>query len=88
MTDGGHVCRCTGILFEGNILTKFQNLKTNPTSLGGDAISRNVYRRTVGRTDGQADAGEFPDRKESSSGLRPEELIISERAIKRALKFR
>ena len=33
---------------KGNILTKFQN---NPTSgLGGDAITRNVYRRTVGRT--------------------------------------
>ena len=33
---------------EGNILTKFQN---NPTSgLGEDALSRNVYRRTVGRT--------------------------------------
>ena len=33
---------------EGNILTKFQK---NPTSgLGGDAITRNVYRRTVGRT--------------------------------------
>ena len=32
---------------EGNILTKLQ---TNPTSgLGGDAITRNVYRRTVGR---------------------------------------
>ena len=34
---------------EGNILSKFQN---NPTSgLGGDAITRNVYRRAVGRTD-------------------------------------
>ena len=34
---------------KGNILTK---LKNNPTSgLGGDPITRNVYRRTVGRTD-------------------------------------
>ena len=34
-----------------NILTKF---KTNPISgLGGEAITRNVYRRTVGRTDGR-----------------------------------
>ena len=30
-------------------------------------------------TDGQTDAGEFPDRKKSSSGLRPEELIISKK---------
>ena len=36
---------------EGNILTKFQK---NPTSgLGGDAITRNVYGRTVGLTDGR-----------------------------------
>ena len=36
---------------EGNILTKFQK---NPTSgFGGDATTRNVYRRTVGRTDGR-----------------------------------
>ena len=35
---------------EGNILTKF---KRNPTGgLVGDAIKRNVYRRTVGQTDG------------------------------------
>ena len=34
---------------EGNILAKCKN---NPTSgLGGDVITRNVYRRTVGRTD-------------------------------------
>ena len=34
---------------EGNILAKFNK---NPTSgLGGDAITRNVYRRTVGRTE-------------------------------------
>ena len=34
---------------EGNILNKFHK---NPTGgLGGDAIARNVYRRTVGRTD-------------------------------------
>ena len=33
---------------EGNILTSF---KRNPTSgLGGDAITNDVYRRTVGRT--------------------------------------
>ena len=45
---------------EGNILTK---LKKYPTSgLGGDAITRNVYRRTVGRTDGP---GEFPDHKKA-----------------------
>ena len=38
---------------EGNILTKFQK---NPTSgPGGDAITRYVYRRTVGRTDGLTD---------------------------------
>ena len=44
---------------EENILTK---LKKNPTSsLGGDAITRNVYRWTVGRTD----AREFLDRKKS-----------------------
>ena len=36
---------------EGNIMTKFPK---NPTScLGGDAITRNVYRRTVGRIDGR-----------------------------------
>ena len=36
---------------EGNILTKFKN---DPTSgLGGDAITRNVYRRTIGRTEGR-----------------------------------
>ena len=36
---------------EGNILTKF---KRNPTGgLVGDAIKRNVYRRTVGQTDGR-----------------------------------
>ena len=53
---------------EENFLTKFQT----PTSgLGGDAITRNVYRRTVGRTD-----GEFTDRQKSSSGLRPKELLI------------
>ena len=58
---------------EGNILTKFQK---HPTSgLGGDAITRYVYRRTVGRTDGQT----FPDRKKSSCGLRPEELMISKK---------
>ena len=33
---------------------------------------------TDGQLDGQTDAGEFPDRKKSSSGLRPEELMISE----------
>ena len=64
---------------EGNILTKFQ--KTPTGGLGGDAITRNVYRRTVGRTD----AGEFPDHKKSYSGLRLEELIISKRVLKRAL---
>ena len=32
---------------------------------------------TDGHLDGQTDGGEFPDRKKSSSGLRPEELIIS-----------
>ena len=36
---------------EGNILTKF---KKNPTNdIGGDAITKNVYRRTVARTDGR-----------------------------------
>ena len=55
---------------ENILITKFHN---NPTSgLGGDAITRNVYRRTIGRTD----AGEFADRKKSSSLLRPEERII------------
>ena len=58
MDDGGHVCRRTGVLFgtilaqldtEGNILTKFN--KKSTSGLGGDAITRNVYRRTVGRTD-------------------------------------
>ena len=29
-----------------------------------------------GLLDGQTDAGEFPDRKKSSSGLRLEELLI------------
>ena len=45
---------------EGNILTKFKKkkkkkkIKKNPTyGLGGAAITRNVYRRTVGRTDGR-----------------------------------
>ena len=50
---------------EGNILTKFKN---SPTSGLGDAIIRNVYRRTVGRTDGQ-----------DCKKLRPEELIISKK---------
>ena len=30
-----------------------------------------------GQLDGQTDTGEFPDHKKSSSGLRPEELIIN-----------
>ena len=29
--------------------------------------------------DGRTNAGEFPDRKKSSSGLRPEELMISKK---------
>ena len=33
---------------EGNILTKFLKKKTT-SGLGGDAITRNVYRRTDGR---------------------------------------
>ena len=33
---------------EGNILTKF---KKKTSGIGGDAITKNVYRRTVGRTD-------------------------------------
>ena len=37
--------------------------------------------------DGQTDAGEFPDRKKSSSGLRLEDLIIYKSALKRALKL-
>ena len=70
---------------EGNILTKFKKKKTS--GIGGDAITKNVYRRTVGR---QTDAGEFPDRKKSSSGLRLEELLIyiKKSALKRAFKFR
>ena len=36
---------------EGNILTKFKKKKTS--GIGGDAITKNVYRRTVGRTDGR-----------------------------------
>ena len=48
-------------------------------------ITRNVYRRTVGQTD---ERRRVPDRKKSSSGPRPEELMISKRALKRALKFR
>ena len=35
---------------EVNILTKFQNNLTS--GLEGDTITRNVYRRTVGRTGG------------------------------------
>ena len=89
MADGGHVCRRTRILFgtctlgtEGNLLTKLQQ---NPTSgPGRDVITIYVYRRTVGRTGGRT----FLDSKKSSSGLRPEELMISKRALKRALKFR
>ena len=42
---------------------------------------------TDGQLDGQTDAGEFPDRKKSSSGLRQEEFIISKRALKKVLKF-
>ena len=38
---------------------------------------------TDGQLDGQTDAVEFPDRKKSCSGLRPEELIISKRALKK-----
>ena len=37
---------------------------------------------TDGQLDGQTDAGEFPDRKKSSSGLHPEELMISKRPSK------
>ena len=79
--DGPEFCLVLAQLdAEGNILTKFQN---NPTSgLGGDAITKNVYSWTE-----QTDAGEFPDRQKSSSGLRPEELL-SKRALKRAFKFR
>ena len=36
---------------EGNILTKFQ--KHSTSGFGGDAITRNVYIRTVGRTNGR-----------------------------------
>ena len=36
---------------EGNILTEFQ--KHPASGFGGDAITRNVYKRTVGRTDGR-----------------------------------
>ena len=36
---------------------------------------------TDGQLDGQTDAREFPDRKKSSSGLHPEELIISKSDI-------
>ena len=47
---------------EGNILVKFQ---TNPTSgFGGESITRNVSRRTVGGTEGRR---RVPDRKKSSS---------------------
>ena len=43
---------------DGNILTKF---KKNPTSgLGGDAITRNVYRRSVGLTDGRRPVRKAP----------------------------
>ena len=42
-----------------------------------------------GLLDGQTDAGEFPDRKKSSSGLRLEKLIIKKKsALKGGLKFR
>ena len=75
MADGGHIYRRNGCFvvlaqldIEGNILTIF---KKNPLSgLGGNAITRNVYRQTYGRTD-RSD----PNYK-SSSGLCPEELII------------
>ena len=54
---------------KGNISSKF---KKNPTNgLVGDAITRNVYRRT-------------PESSQTIRKARPEELIIS----KRALKFR
>ena len=67
---------------EGNIPVKFQ---TNPTSyLGGESIKRMF---PDGHLDRQTDAGEFPDRKKSSSELH-EELIISNRTLKMALKFR
>ena len=40
---------CAQLDTKGNILTKFQK---HPTSgLGGDAVTKNVYRRTVGLTD-------------------------------------
>ena len=59
MADGGHVCRRTRIRF-GTCTNRHrgehsdQVLKKNPTSgLGEDAITINVYRRTVGRTDGR-----------------------------------
>ena len=79
MADGGHVCRRTGILF-GACTTRHcrehsdQDLKNLNSGLGGDAITRNVYRETVGRTDGA-----FPDRTKSSSTCNN---------IKKGLKFR
>ena len=50
-----------------NILTKFQK---NPTS----GLGREMF--TDRQLDGQTDAGEFPRRKKSSSGL--QELIMPE----------
>ena len=38
---------------KGNILIKLKKKQKHPTGgIGVDAITRNVYRRTVGRTDG------------------------------------
>ena len=47
---------------EGNILTKFQ--KYSISGLGGDAITRMF---TDGQLDGQTDAGDFTDRKKTTS---------------------
>ena len=64
---------------EGNILTKFKNKSEQWSWRRSD---NKKCLQTDSWTDRRGDAGEFPDRKKISSGLRPEELMISKRALK------
>ena len=70
MADAGHVCRRAGILF-GTCTTGHSDQVSK--NLGE---MRSLEMFTDGQLDRQTDAGEFPDRKKRSSGLRTEELVI------------
>ena len=69
---------------EGNNLTKFKK-KSDQWSW------RKCDNKKCLKTDSWTDRRtpeSFSDRKNSPSGLRPEELIMSKRSFKRVLKFR